>query len=127
MWILAVGLGKSLLRRARYLTRDPRRAATASRRELEGFLRDQRIEVPACATLEDLRSTVYEELGLDGRSYAAAAGRARFGPPAESRDDSTSARRELHALLRRVRSQLSLWERFRGFVSLRSFRGGWQS
>jgi hypothetical protein len=127
IWILVVGLGKSLLRRARYLTRDPRRAATASRRELEGFLRDQGIQVPTCATLEDLRSTVYEELGLDGRSYAAAAGRARFGPPADSRVDSTSARRELHALLRRVRSQLSLWERFRGFVSLRSFRGGWQS
>ncbi len=127
VWILAIGLGKAVLRRARYLTRDPRRAATASRRELEGFLRDQGIEVPACATLEDLRSTVYEELGLDGRPYAAAAGRARFGPPADSRDDATSARRELHALLRRVRSQLSLWERFRGFVSLRSFRGGWQS
>ncbi len=127
VWILVVGLGKALFRRARYLTRDPRRAATASRRELEGFLRDQRIDVPACATLDDLRSTVHEELGLDGRSFAAAVGRARFGSPADSRNGAASARRELRALLRRLRNELSSWERFRGFVSLRSLRGGWQS
>jgi hypothetical protein len=125
VWVLAIGLGKAILRRARYLTRDPRRAATASRRELEEFLRDQGIEVPACATLADVRSTVYEELGLDGRSYAIAAGRARFGPPGDSRA-GTAAVRELRALLRRVRDELSPWERFRGFVSLRSFRRGWQ-
>ncbi len=33
---LVVGLGKTIFRRARYLTRDSRRAATASRLELEG-------------------------------------------------------------------------------------------
>jgi hypothetical protein len=126
VWVLVVGLGKAMLRRARYLTRDPRRAATASRRELEGFLRDQGIEVPACATLDDLRWTVREELGLDGRSYAAAAARARFGPLADSRQGAAAARRELRALLRRLRGQLSSWERFRGFVSLRSLRRGWQ-
>jgi protein-glutamine gamma-glutamyltransferase len=126
IWVLVVGLGKAIFRRARYLTRDPRRAATASRRELEGFLRDQGIEVPACATLDDLLWTVREELGLDGRSFAEAAARARFGPPTDSRRGAAAARRELRALLQRLRGQLSLWERFRGFVSLRSLRRGWQ-
>jgi transglutaminase-like putative cysteine protease len=127
LWVLVIGLGKATFRRVRYLTRDPRRAATASRRELEGFLRDQGIEVPACATLDDLRWTVREELGPDGRAFAVAAARARFGPLADSRHGATAARRELRALLRRLRGQLSLWERFRGFVSLRSLRRGWQS
>jgi len=126
VWVLVVGLGKTIFRRARYLTRDPRRAATASRRELEGFLRDQGIEVSACSTIDDLRWTVREELGLDGRSFAEAAARARFGPPTDSRRGAVAARRELRALLRRLRGQLSLWERFRGFVSLRSLRRGWQ-
>jgi hypothetical protein len=126
IWVLAVGLGKAIVRRARYLTRDPRRTAAASRRELEGFLRDQGIEVPACATLDDLQSTVREELGPDGRAFAQAASRVRFGSPADSRRGAAAARRELRVLLRRLRNQLSLWERFRGFASLRSLRRGWQ-
>jgi len=123
----ALGVGKAVLRRARYLTRDPRRAATASRLELEAFLRDQGIAVPASATLDDLRRAVGEELGLDGRSFAEAAGRARFGPPHAARRDADAARQEVRALLRRMRAELSVWARLRGFVSLRSLRGGWQS
>ena len=41
LWVAVVGLGKTALRRARYLTRDPRRRATASRKELEEYPRDQ--------------------------------------------------------------------------------------
>ena len=125
LWALVVGLGKTIVRRARYLTRDSRRAATASRRELEAFLRDQGIVIPVSATLDDLRLAVWGELGLDSRSFVDAAARARFGPPVGARQGA--ARRELRTLLRRVRGQLSLWARFRGFVSLRSLRGGWQS
>ena len=124
-WVLTVGCGKAIHRRVRYLTRDPRRAATASRRELEAFLRDQGITIAPSATLDDLRRAVGEELGLDGRLYAEAAARARFGPPGDARRGSDAAHRELKSLLRRVREELSVWARFRGFVSLRSLRGGW--
>ena len=126
LWALAVGVGKAVMRRARYLTRDPRRAATASRRELEAFLRDQGIAVSASATLDGLRRAVGVELGLDGRSFASAAARARFGPPDQADRDARAARRELRALLRSVRMELSVWARLRGFVSLRSLRGAWQ-
>jgi hypothetical protein len=125
LWVGVVGLGKALVRRARYLSRDPRRAATASRRELEEYLRDQGVPVSPCATLDDLRRAVGVELGLDGRTFAAAAARARFGRPDEADHGAVVARRELRALLRRARGELSLWARFRGFVSLRSIRG-WQ-
>jgi protein-glutamine gamma-glutamyltransferase len=127
LWVLLVAGGKALRRRLRYLTRDPRRAATASRRELEAFLRDQGIPVPPCATLDDLRCTVAEELGLDCASFAGAAERARFGHPGDAARGAREARRELQALLRRIRLELSLWRRFRGLVSLRSLRGGWQA
>ena len=126
-WVLLVGIGKALARRFRYLTRDPREAATASRRELESYVRDQGIEVPASATLEDLRHIVGRNLGIDCRGYADAAAQARFGPPEECGDASDAARRELRVLLRRVRRQLSVWARIRGFVSLRSLRKGWST
>jgi len=127
IWALVVGIGKTVHRRLRYLTRDPRRAATASRRELEAFLRDQGIAISPSATLDDLRRTVGVELGLDCRSFADAAARARFGPPGDSAHVANAARQELRALLRRLRLELSVWARFRGFVSLRSLRRGWQA
>ncbi|MGH3135079.1 MAG: transglutaminase domain-containing protein [Gaiellaceae bacterium] len=124
LWALGVGIGKASLRRARYVTRNPRRAATASRRELEAFLRDQAVVIPPGATLEMLQRAVYEEFGIDGRPFANAAARARFGPPAQAVTGASLARRELRALLKRARHELSLWARLRGFVSLRSLRGG---
>ena len=126
LWVTLVGLGKALLRRVRYATRDPRRAATASRRELEDYLRDQGIALPACATLDDLQRAVYQELGVDAKLYADVAARGRFGRPGDVQQGAENARTELRAVLRRARAQLSLWARFRGFVSLRSFRRGWQ-
>jgi len=123
---ILVGMGKLAVRRVRYLTRDPRRRAAAARRELEAFLRDQGVPIPRSATLDDVREALGEEVGLDGRAFAAAAGRARFGPPDEARLGAEVARRELRALLKRVRLELSVWDRFRGFVSLRSLRSGWE-
>jgi protein-glutamine gamma-glutamyltransferase len=124
LWVLGVGLVKEIRRRGRYLTRDPRQTATASRRELESFLRDQGVAVPQCATLDDLRDAVHRELGLDGRRFVAAASSARFGPPQDARVRARAARRELRTLLKRARFELSLWARVRGFISLRSLRGG---
>ena len=122
VWIAVVGIGKALVRRARYLSRNPRRVATASRRELEGFLRDQGADVPRNATLVMLQHAVHDELGLDGRPFAIAAARARFGPPATVALGAATARKELRRLIRSARRELSLWARFRGFVSLRSVR-----
>jgi hypothetical protein len=120
-----IGVAKWGRRRIRYLTRDPRATAAASRRELEAFLRDQAIVLAASATLEDLERTLGEELGLDGGPFVEAAGRARFGPPTGALAAARAAHRELHILLRRLRGELSTWARLRGFVSLRSLRG-WQ-
>jgi transglutaminase-like putative cysteine protease len=122
LWIVLLGAGKALVRRARYLSRDPRRLATASRRELEDFLRDQGADVPSNATLVALQRAVHDELGLDGRAFAAAAARARFGPPTSLGDGVASPRREVRRLIRAARRELSLWARFRGLVSLRSLR-----
>jgi hypothetical protein len=127
LWIVFLGLGKFALRRIRYLTRDPRAAATASRRELEAFLRDQGIAVSSSATLEDVRRIVREELGLDCGMYSDTAAKARFGRPDDCDHAATAAQAELRALLRRVRFELSVWARFRGLVSLRSLRKGWQT
>ena len=121
-WIVVLGLGKAAVRRVRYLSRDPRRLATASRRELEDFLRDQGAEVPRNATLATLQRAVRDELGLDARLFTAAAARARFGPPGSDYDDAVSARREVKRLLGAARRDLSVWARFRGLVSLRSLR-----
>ncbi len=122
LWVVALGAGKALVRRARYLTRDPRRLGTASRRELEDFLRDQGVDVPPNATLVMLQRAVHDELGLDGRAFAIAAARARFGPPAPVEQGAASARREVRRLIAAARRELSIWARFRGLVSLRSLR-----
>jgi protein-glutamine gamma-glutamyltransferase len=122
-WILLVGVGKALLRRWRYVSRDPRRVATASRRELEGFLRDQGVSIAPGTTLVALQRAVHDELGLDGRPFTTAVARARFGPPGGCATSAATAKQELRVLLRRARGELSLWARFRGFASLRSVRG----
>lgn len=122
LWVVLLGLGKTVARRARYLSRDPRRLASASRRELEDFLRDQGVDVPANATLVTLQHAVHVELGLDGRAFASAAARGRFGPPESVGHGATSARKEVRRLIAAARRELSIWARFRGLVSLRSLR-----
>jgi transglutaminase-like putative cysteine protease len=122
LWMVGVGFGKALRRRLRYLSRDPRRVAAASRQELEGFLRDQGAVVEPNATLADLQRAVREELALDGTAFASAVARARYGPPETVEHGARTARVELRRLLRAARADLSLWARIRGFVSLRSLR-----
>jgi protein-glutamine gamma-glutamyltransferase len=122
LFVVAIGLAKLALRRSRYLARDPRRRAAAARRELADFLRDQRLDVPASATLADLRELLARELNVDARAFSAAAGAARYGPPDGVELAETRTRRELRLVLRDVRRRLSLGERLRGWLAVRSLR-----
>ncbi len=122
VWILLVGIGKAVLRRLAYMTRDPRRVASASRRELEGYLRDQGAALPPNGGLTALQEAVHGELGLDGRAFTAAVARARYGPPATAEQGARASREELRRLLRAARDGLSVRARLRGFVSVRSLR-----
>jgi len=115
-----LALAKLAVRRARYASRDPRRVAAACRRELAGFLLDQRIDAARSATLHELGALVREELAVDPDRFVAAATAARFGPPAGARPAARDARRELRALTRALRARLTARERLRGLLSLRS-------
>jgi transglutaminase-like putative cysteine protease len=118
----AIAAAKLVRRRARYLTRDPRRLASAARRELADFLADQGIVVGRTATPEELRELVRVELGRDAGPFARAVAEARFGPPDSSVAAAARARRELRTLLRSLRSGLGRGARLRGLVALRSLR-----
>ncbi len=119
---LAAGIAllKLVLRRSRYLTKDPRRIAAACRRELSEFLADQRLDVPASATVAELGALVRAEAGVDPARFVDAVEAARYGPPAGAPDAARRARRELRRLERGLRRQLSAWDRARGVLSLRS-------
>jgi hypothetical protein len=120
--IAAIGLLKLVRRRARYLTRDPRRLAGAARRELADFLLDQGVAVRASATPEELHGIVRSELGIDAYRFADAVSQARYGPPGRSREAAAAARRELRSLLRLIRRSVGLLHRARGYVAVRSLR-----
>ncbi|MGE5689042.1 MAG: transglutaminaseTgpA domain-containing protein [Pseudomonadota bacterium] len=115
--VAAAKLGR---RRARYLTRDPRRLAAAARAELAEFLLDQGLSVPRSATPHELAELLYRELRVDGRRFADALGAARYGPPDRAGDAASEARRELRSIERLLRKRLTNAERARGFVSVRS-------
>jgi hypothetical protein len=119
---LASGIAvlKLVLRRVRYLTRDPRRVAGACRRELTEFLADQRVDVNGSATFAELGEVLREQAGIDPAQFVSAAQIARYGPADASGAAARRARRELRRLLRGLRSRMSVWDRARGLVSLRS-------
>jgi hypothetical protein len=111
---------KLVVRRSRFVTRDPRRVAGACRRELADFLVDQGIHVSPSATLPELADVISAELAVDAATFVRAASAARFAQPRRARASAVAARRELHALERAIRRRLSLVERARGLLSLRS-------
>jgi transglutaminase-like putative cysteine protease len=115
-----LAVGKVVRRRRRYLTRDPRRLATAYRQELVEFLADQRIDVPRSATLTELRALVQAETGVETRRLVESLGLARFGPLAAAPRAARIARAELRAVKRRLRRALSAGHRMRGAFSVRS-------
>jgi len=118
--IVAIVAGKFVVRRVRFLARDPRRIAGACRRELADYLLDQRIEAARSATLHELGALVRDELIVDPDRFVTAATRARFGPPAGARAAAHDARCELRALEQRMRRRLTAHERLRGLLSMRS-------
>jgi transglutaminase-like putative cysteine protease len=120
--LASAGLAKVVRRRIRYLTRDPRRLAAATRAELAGFLRDQGLDVRSGATLSELARRA-GALGVDAAPYVAAAGRARHGPPEGAAAAAAAARRELRVLIRLLRGRLGARRRLRGFVALPPGRG----
>jgi transglutaminase-like putative cysteine protease len=119
--VAAIAVTKFVVRRGRYLTRDPRRVAAACRRELADYLVDQHIDAARSATLYELGALVRHELAVEPDAFVIAANAARFGPPAGSARAARDARRELRVLRRRMRVRLRLRDRARGLVSLRSF------
>jgi protein-glutamine gamma-glutamyltransferase len=117
---LLVIVAKLLVRRSRYLTRDPRRLAAACRKELRDVLLDQQVEVPASATLRELGELVRVEFGVEAAAFGLHADAARFGPAAGAREAARATRRDLRRLRRGLRRELTRFERFRGLLSLRS-------
>jgi transglutaminase-like putative cysteine protease len=118
----AIYLGKLALRRARYLGRDARGIAAACRRELVGFLVDQRLDVGPSATLHELGKAVDDEFRVAADAFVAAAASARFGAPSAAGPAAKEARRELRELERVLRRRLTRLERFLGALSIRSLR-----
>jgi transglutaminase-like putative cysteine protease len=116
----AIALLKLARRKVRYLTRDPRRIASACARELSEFLQDQRVTATRAATLHELGETVAERFGVDAAAFARAAAAARYGPRAEAGAAAGRARAELRELKRKLRRALFVLDRARGLISVRS-------
>jgi hypothetical protein len=116
----AIVLTKVAFRMTRSVRRDPRGVAAACRQELTAFLVDQRIEAPRSATFGDLGELLHREFGVRAEAFVASATAARFGPPEAAAAGALTARRELRALLESARRGLTLRERLRGLLSLRS-------
>jgi transglutaminase-like putative cysteine protease len=119
--VAVIVIAKLAVRRARYLTRNPRRIAAACRQELADYLVDQHIDAARSATLHELGALVRHELAVEPDGFVAAATAARFGRPAGAVSAAREARRELRALMRAMRVRIRGRDRLRGIVSLRSF------
>jgi transglutaminase-like putative cysteine protease len=118
--VVTIAAVKLVLRRSRYATRDPRRLAAAARRELRDILRDQLVQVPDSATLEELAALVEAEFGFDARAFGLHASAARFGPASGAREAAREMRRAMRDVRRGIREELTRLERTRGLLSLRS-------
>jgi transglutaminase-like putative cysteine protease len=112
------------IRRLSYLTSDPRRLAAACRRDLVGFLRDQRVNIPECLGVQDLGSELGRRSGVDATELADALGRARYGPLTEASAAARAARREARSVRRGLRHALPAGHRVRGLFSVRSIFAG---
>ncbi len=113
-------VGKLVLRRTRFLTKDPRELAAACRREVVDFLKDQRIDVPRSIGPGELGGLLSKRVGVEAGGFAAAVGLARYGPASTAPSAALDARRELHSVRKRLRRAIPFGRRVRGLLSLRS-------
>jgi transglutaminase-like putative cysteine protease len=120
--IASLGLAKWSRRRLRLLTRDPRRVARACRRELVELAADQGVVVPPTATASEAAALLREHLGLDADRLARMVAAARYAAPDEAALAAGRARAELADVRAALRRRLTLLERARGLLSLRSLR-----
>ena len=118
--VLLLAAAKLLVRGSRFLTRDPRRLAAACRRELRDFLLDQGLDVPPSATLRELALLVESEFDVEAGAFGLHATAARFGPRVGALEAARAMRRDLRAVRRGLRRELTRYERARGLLSLRS-------
>ncbi len=121
--LLVLALAKGSRRHQRSATRDPRGRASAARAELAAFLRDQGAPIAATASVAELRLEL-KRLGVGSDAFAAAFSRARYGPPAGAQAAANDTRRELQRVISILRSRIGPGRRIRGFLALRSLRGG---
>jgi anti-sigma factor RsiW len=76
------------------------------------------------ATLSELGETLARTFRIDAEPFVAAAGEARYGPPARADAAARRARLELRSVRRQLRRSLRAWDRFTGLVSVRSLGFG---
>ena len=106
--------------RWRYLRRGPRAQASAAYRELSTFVGDQGIEDSPERTFEELSAEIKRVFGVDASAFAEHASRARYGPESRATPAGGELRDDLRAIKRRIRTQLSLSDRFKGALRIRS-------
>ena len=117
---LGIVLVKQGVRVRRYLTRDARRLAIASRQELVDYLADPGVALPRSATPQELAAELEHEFAIDAEAYGRALATTRYAPVGESRSAARQLRTELRALRRALRRRIGVPRRLRGAVSLRS-------
>jgi transglutaminase-like putative cysteine protease len=111
---------KAIRRALRFRSHDPRRVASACRRDLVAFLADQGVTVADSATLAEVGGFVEREFRVNATPFVRAVESARFGPPANAPAAARLARRELKTLLGSLRRRLGTTSRVRGALRLRS-------
>jgi transglutaminase-like putative cysteine protease len=117
----ALAAAKHVARRLAYRRApDARGWAQAARLELTAYAADQRIELPAGATLAELVPVIRSRVGVDADPFARAATAAAYAGPARAEAAAADAARELRDLLRSLRRALPASRRLRGALSLRS-------
>jgi transglutaminase-like putative cysteine protease len=100
---------------------DPRSAAIALRREVEGWLVDQGVEIPAAATLTDIGRGTRQAFGVDADPWVEVMVAARYGAGAD-REAARRARRATGELRRELRARLTRTDRLRGAIRPRRLR-----